>query len=285
MKSLINFLIIGSISLLNMHGEIDRSYAQGRSLADIKLQAIVDAQNSFLEQLESNPKNFSEVEKERGFSKLFKEYEDFIINNPNCIHADIIYGKLLRKAGLNKKAYVVFLKANNKNPNVGVVKQQIGNFLAEEGEYGLALTYFLQAIEIEPNEAIYHYQLGELLHRFKKSFLASNILNEEKFDIQMLNAFDKAKELSPDSWVYQVRYAEAFFDINRPRWEEALRLWESLELQAPNIWEKEVVFLNEARVQIKRKDYIKAKECLAKVYLPSLEKSRRELLELIPIDY
>lgn len=284
MKNLILFLITVYASIFMMYGEINTNFANTQSLADIKLQAIVETQNALLTQLQSNPEYYSEIEKERRFIDLFKEYEEFILNNPNYIHADILYGKLLRQAGLTKKAYRVFLNANKKDPNIAVIQQQIGNFLAEEGEYALALNHFLQAIELEPKEAIYHYQLGELLHRYKKSFLAANILSEDKFDHQMLNAFCKARELGNDSWVYQVRYAEAFYDVNKPRWDDALILWKNLEDQAPNTVEKEIVFLNQARIQIKKKEYKQAKECLAKVYSPSLEKSRRELLELIPID-
>lgn len=299
MKYLINVFIIAIASALSlvMHADVAHvgnsnnvSHAQNlttqaitcQSLADIKLQSIVEAQNALLSKLESNPSAFSEMEKERRFNDIFNDYEDFIAKNPNNIYAAIFYGKLLRLTGLSGKAYTVFLTAHKANPNIGVIKQQIGNCLAEEGEFALALNYFLQAITLEPSVALYHYQLGELLRLFKNSFITLGILSTDSFDKQMLNAFRKAKELEPRTWVYQVRYAEAFYDIHKPLWDEALLLWKNLALLAPNTWEKEIVSLNQARVQIKRKHYSQAKECLANVYSPALEKSRRELYELIP---
>lgn len=287
MKYLINLLIIFNISVTVIFADtshLTTQPASSQSLADIKLQRIIDAQNALLSELELQPSNFTEVEKERRLNAIFKDYEDFISNNPDDVHAAILYGKLLRLTGLSRKAYAVFLAANKKEATIAVIKQQLGNCLAEEGEYALALSYFLQAIDLEPSVALYHYQLGELLRLFKNSFIASGILSEDKFDKQMLNAFYKAKELAPNTWVYQVRYAEAFFDINKPRWDDALKLWQNLASKVPNIWEKEIVLLNLARVQIKRRQFKQAKDCLANIYSPVLEKSRRELLELIPID-
>lgn len=252
------------------------------TLADRKLEGILNLQNEFLKELEKWPERFTENERDRRFYDIVKEYKVFIGEHLNHIEAYVLYGKFLRMGGLVEEANRVFLEANRRDPGVAVVKQQIGNYLAERGDYGLALPYFLSAIEIEPGVAVYHYQLGELLSTFKESFLASRILTPEALDKQLLHAFCRAREIEGDSWVYQVRYAEAFYDIDRPRWEEALRLWKELEKLAPTVQEKEMVLLNEARVLIKLERYGEAKRCLANIFCREFEKSRRELVELIP---
>lgn len=251
------------------------------TLAERKLEKIVSEQNAFLSELLAHPDRFTENEEIRRFDEIIKLYDAFLAENPSNVYAHILYGKLLRSAGFIEEANNVFMTANKKDPNVAVIKQQIGNYLAEKGQFALALPYFLSAIEIEPKTAIYHYQLGELLSTFKESFITSKILTPEQFDAQLLNAFYQAWKISP-SWTYQVRYAEAFYDIERPRWAEALGLWKDLEGSSPTTKEKELVFLNEARVLIKLEKYEEAKALLAKVYVPEFEKSRRELLESIP---
>ncbi len=252
------------------------------TLADRKLEKIVHEQNAFLSEIELHPERFTENEEARRFDEIFQEYEAFILENPDNIFAHILYGKFLRQGGAMEESNRIFMIVNSKDPNIAVVKQQIGNYLAEHGQYAMALPYFLSAIEIDPMVAIYHYQLGELLKMFKESFISSGILTREQFDKQMLNAFYQARKIEPESWIYQARYAEAFYDLDRPRWFEALMLWKDLEGMAPTVKEKELVFLNEARVLIKLERYEEARGCLAKVYVPEFEKSRRELLELIP---
>lgn len=282
MKYLINFLLIIITSTIAVFGAGAAGPDLFKTLADIKLKTIVEAQNNLLEKFAAKANQYTELEREQAFDNIFRDYELFIANNPKYIHANILYGKLLRQVGLTAKAHSIFLAAEKKDPKVAVIKQQLGNYLAEQGEYALALVYFLKAIDLEPSTAVYHYQLGELLHLFKRSFLANGIFMPEKLDNEMLNAFYKAGQLDPTSWIYQVRYAEAFYDIDTPRWDEALRLWKNLESITPSIWEKEFVFLNQARIFIKLQKFVQAKEHLAKVYSPNLEKSRRQLLASIP---
>lgn len=282
MKRLINIVSIWILSMVTVFANIPEGLSRSFTLADRKLEGILESQNTLLAQLQVNPAHYTDSERDRRFDSLFREYEAFILDNPDNIYAYILYGKLLRQAGLMEEAHDIFMRANRKNPRISVIKQQIGNYFAEKGEYALALPCFISAIDLEPSIAVYHYQLGELLYRYKKSFINSGISTADKLDNQMLSAFHKAGQLDPTSWSYQVRYVEAFYDIDSPRWNEALALWRNLEEVAPNNWEKEMTYLNQARILIKIKKYEQAKKCLANVYFPNLEKSRRELLQLIP---
>lgn len=262
--------------------EVQMQHPPQMTLADRKLEAIVQDQSGFLSELQDHPERFTASEEGRRFDVLFKQYDSFLLENPKNIFAYILYGKLLRYAGFIEEANRIFMLANEKDRNIAVVKQQIGNYLAEKGQFALALPYFLSAIEIEPKTAIYHYQLGELLTTFKDSFISEKILAPEQFDEQLLHAFYQAEKNDPSSWTYKVRSAEAFYDLNTPNWPMALALWNKLEPFAPNPKEKELVFLNKARVLIKLEQYKQAQEILAKVFSPEFEKGRRELLSMIP---
>ena len=91
----------------------------------------------------------------------------------------------------------VFMRANNMDPNLAVVKQQIGNFLTEKEDYGLAMHYYLNAIELEPGVASCHYGMGELYYQIRNEFVKDGILNEVEFNMQMVTAFKEATRLEP----------------------------------------------------------------------------------------
>lgn len=253
-----------------------------KSLATHTLESIVQEQVALFASIEANPDAYSQNEKERLIDNILKQYEDFLTENPKNVEAFIFYGKLLRQVGHTEEASKAFLAANKIDPDIPVVKQQLGNYLAEKGDYALALPYFMNAIDLSPETPVYHYQLGELLNTYNESFIHDKILTPEQVDAQMLSAFLKAKELEPAQWIYQMRYAEAFYDLNTRQWSRALELWNSLESIAPTSRDTEIIYLHQARVLIKLKNHPQAQDRLAKVFLPELEQSRRELLDQIP---
>ena len=163
------------------------------------------------------------------------------------------------------------------------MKQQIANYLSERGDFALAFSYFLSAIELDPNTAIYHFQLGELLSTYKESFIREKLLTPEKLDNLMQESFLSASTLAPSQWSYQMRFAESFYDIDATSWNNALEAWHALESQAPSQRELEIIYLHQARVQIQLKNHSLAQQKLSKVFMPELEKSRRDLLAQIKI--
>ena len=162
------------------------------------------------------------------------------------------------------------------------MKQQIGNYLIEKGDYELALPYFVSAIEIEPEQAIYHYQLGELLANYRQQFIEQAEMPEAVLDDQMLESFKRAAQLAPNKRQYQIRYAEAFFDAkSTQQWEYALEQWERLEITPDSQLEADIIALQKARVLIELNAPEQAKQSIANVQRPSLEENRQQLLSQI----
>lgn len=252
-----------------------------KSLAEQTLEGIVEEQNTLIRELSQNLSAYPENERDRRIDNILRRYETFLSDNPDSVNGYILYGKFLYAVGLLEDANKAFLMANKKDPNIPVVKQQIGNYLAEKGDFALAYAYFSNAIDLSPNTAIYHFQLGELLHVYKESFIREKIFTPEQLDNLMQESFLKATNLDPNQWAYQMRYGESFYDIDNPNWEKALRLWDNLEAKAGNRRDLEIIYLHQARIQIKLRNYAGAKQKLSKVFMPELEKSRRELLAQI----
>lgn len=238
-------------------------YAEMKTFADAQLEKIAVDHHTLLQNIKNV--SYSEQELSRQSDAVLKDYENFITHNPNFADAYLLYGKLLRTIGEKTLAHAAFIKANKIDPNMPVAKQQIANYLTETGNYSLALAYMLQAAELSPNEAQYHYQLGEILYTYKDTFIQEKILTPESFDNQMLTAFEKAKNLKPEERVLGLRYAEAFYDLCIPQWEQALSEWEKLKQSAPNQLAEQITDLHKARILIILNKIEDAKQCLNQI--------------------
>ena len=164
-----------------------------------------------------------------------------------------------------------------------MVKQQIGNHLAEEGKGKAALTFYLQAVELEPETAVYHFALGQLIYNFKDEFIESGVFTQDALEREMLKAFRKAAKLAPNSFNYQMRLGEAYYDLNSPDWKNALLHWNQVRKQASTTLQIEILDLHRARVLGKLGRSDEAQILLDKIFNPALQNSKRQVLEEIAI--
>lgn len=257
-----------------------RPLPAAQTVADQRLQRIYDAQLEFFAQLEANPDMAAGVRDQRA-QNLISQYQSLLLDNPEYVYGYIMYGKLLRQVGQRELANKAFVKANALDPNIAVVKQQIANYLSEEGDYDLALPYLLSAIRLAPETAVYHYQLGELLHTYRKLFLADGKLAAQVLDKQLQDAFANAARLDPATRIYALRQAESFFDIAEPDWQQALAQWQALEKTAKSEPEKQLILLQKCRVLIALDEKEQAQDTLAAVTESALQGAKQTLLAML----
>ena len=86
-----------------------------------------------------------------------------------------------------------------------------------------------------------------------------------------------AHELAPDRFEFAYRYAESFYDLEKPDWELALKLWSALEEKATTPIERQTMRLHAANILIKldRRDHARA--LLATVDVPELQGQKQRL--------
>ena len=216
---------------------------------------------------------------QRLFQQVAREYEGIIARNPEHLESRLLYGKLLMRYGDSIGARNQFLMAARIDSEVAVIHQQLSTYYAEERDYTRALAYALNAIEIEPDTATYHFGLGQLLAAFRDEFLTGEVFTSYELDSQMLTAFKTACELEPDTLPFQFRYGEAYYDIGKPNWQEALTHWESL-VSHPGLssLQQDAVRLHQARclVGLGRND--EAKSRIDLVRSPELKPSGASIL-------
>lgn len=172
----------------------------------------------------------------------------------------------------------MLLKANQLDPNIPLVKNQLGNYLAEEGKPLQAAPYFIAAIKLEPNEPLYHYQLGTLLAEARDDFLKSGEWTRATIDESMHAAFKRAKELAPERFEFAYRFAESFYDLEKPDWDAALKAWGELEEKAPTSIERQMMRLHAANVCLKGSKRAHAEALLATVDEPKLQAQKEKLI-------
>lgn len=256
---------------------VDPARAAALERAATDLNALVARGDALLDQLARKGADESNIK--RKLQDLIFEYEDFLRANPDFALGYAAYGRLLGRAGMHRQSAGMLLKANQLDPHIPFVKNQLGNYLAEEGKPLEAVNYFLAAIRLAPKEPLYHYQLGTLLHEARDDFLKSGHWTRAQVDEAMHDAFRRASELAPDNFPLAYRYAESFYDLDPPRWDEALKVWGALEDRCDPGLEKETIRLHAANVFIKQGRPDHARLLLNTIHDEKLAAQKQKLLD------
>jgi tetratricopeptide (TPR) repeat protein len=245
--------------------------------AAARLKELVTRQDALL--AAAAKENADEDNLKRDIQNLIFEYDAFLRIYPTFAPGYVTYGLLLGKVGMRRQSSAILLKANQLDPDIPVVKNQLGNYLAEEGEPVAAVNYFIAAIRLAPDEPLYHYQLGTLLAEARDDFLTSGQWTRPQLDKAMHEAFRRAAELASENIAYAYRYAESFYDLAEPSWDDALQVWGALEERvAPGV-ERETIRLHAANILLKQGKPDHARLLLATVSAEPLKGQKQKLLD------
>ncbi|HUG10692.1 MAG TPA: tetratricopeptide repeat protein [Opitutaceae bacterium] len=253
-----------------------------QTLPERELKRAVERERVLLKATADNPMGIDRENVQMQLQEVVQDYERIIRDSPEFVPAYVAYGLLLNKVGERKRATEIFLTANKLDSRIAVVKNQLGNYCAEEGDFQDAMEYYLAAIALEPNEPLYHYQLGTLLHEYRDQFVIAGRLDMSAVKSQSATAFRKAVELAPDSIPYAYRQAESYYDAENPDWSVALAAWHKLrERVVPGI-EQQTIDLHIANILIKQEKFADAHAVLSGVTDPSLSENRQTLVAQMP---
>jgi tetratricopeptide (TPR) repeat protein len=252
--------------------------AETVNMAERSLKKIVERQKEVFAVAVSQGDKLDEGSFKQQIQSITHDYELLLRNNPNFAAGYAAYGYLLSKVDMRKEATAMLLKANQLDPDIPLVKNQLGNMLAEDGKPMQAAPYFIAAIKLEPNEPIYHYQLGTLLVEARDQFLKSGEWTREAIDNAMHHAFQRATELAPERFEFAYRFAESFYDLDKPDWNGALKAWSALEEKAPTPIERQTMRLHAANICLKLGKRDHAKALIETVDEPKLQGQKEKLV-------
>jgi len=252
------------------------------TFAERTLKEIVGRQKAIFERAEAEKEHLDEAWLRGELQALINSYDVLIQKNPEFAAAHAAYGQLLGRVGMDRAAIGILLKANQLDGEIPLVKNEIGRLLAEDGKPAEALPWITAAIRLEPGEPVYHYHLGQLLVEARDELIATGNFTRAKLDEAMLEAFQRAAQLQPANMAYAYRAAEAYYDLETPRWEDALKAWSALEEKAAPGLEQQTMRLHAANVLLKlgRRDHARA--LLITVTEAPLQKQKQTLLDEPP---
>lgn len=249
------------------------------TLAEKNLKDLVARQRNILARAEAEKDHPDEAWLRGELQSVINGYDVIIQKNPDFAAAYVAYGLLLGQVGMTRAAVGMLLKANQLDPDIPLVKNELARFLAEDGKVADAVPWLVAAIELAPQEPLYHYHLGKLLTEGRDELIATGQFTRAALDKTMLDSFRRGAELAPDNFAYAYRQAEAYYDLETPQWEEALRRWSDLEGRAKPGIEQQTIRLHAANVLIRlgRPDHARA--LLITVIEPVLQKQKQTLLD------
>ena len=255
--------------------------AESESLPERTLRGIVERQKQLFAEVEKRGDNVDMDAFRTQAQSIVHDYDRLLATNDKFAAGYAAYGYYLKKVDMRKEAAAMLFKANSLDPNIPLVKNEIGNLLAEDGKPIEAAAYFLAAIKLAPNEPLYHYQLGTLLTEARDTFLKSGEWTRPGIDNSMHQAFKRAAELAPDRFEFTYRFAESFYDLENPDWDAALKAWTGLEEKAQTEIERQTMRLHKANIYLKIGKIEQAKALLATVDDPKLQVQKDRLLPLL----
>jgi len=246
---------------------------------EVDLKALVIRQQALLAQAAKKTSQHELEDLRQPLQELCFQYEDFLRKNPLVAAGYVSYALLLDHPIIDerKRATALLLRANQLDPDLALVKNQLGNHVAEEGKPLEALNYYLAAIRLEPKEALYHYQLGTLLAEARDDFLKSGEWTAAKVDEALLHAFREASRLAPDNWRYSYRFGLAFDEVGSPNWAEALAFWREFESRLKPGVEQQTCRLHQARILAAQGELSQANALLETVTETALAKQKARL--------
>jgi len=253
--------------------------APAETLAERSLVDLVQRQNDIFARAAKEGDHLDEAWLRGELESVLKSYDVLIQKNPEYALAYGGYGMLLGKVGMKKQAVIMLLKANKLDPTLSEVKNQIAVHLAEDGKPVDALPWVTAAIDLEPKKPLYHFQLGELLAAGRSDFIRTGQFDEAKLDQSMLDAFQRASELSPGDFPLAYRHAKAYYELGIPRWAEALTTWEKLEQSALTDTQRQLVRMQRANVLIKLGRPAEARPLLDTITSIDLAAEKQTLLD------
>jgi tetratricopeptide (TPR) repeat protein len=265
-------------ALVTLAGRADTPAPVGETMAEHRLKDVVEHQRVLFADAAAQGSALDQAGFQAQVEQLTREYESLLRDNPTFAAGYASYGYMLWKIGLRKQSVAILLKANQMDPDIALVKNELGNYLAEEGKPLEALNYFLSAVKLEPREPLYHYQLGTLLYEGRDEFLKSGQWSRDSIDHSMLEAFRNAAELAPGRVEFTYRYAESFYDMQDPDWAAALKAWEGMEAHAQSEVERETMRLHQANVLINMGKTDHAKTVLDTISDPTLIGQKQKLV-------
>ncbi len=236
--------------------------------ASVKTRIEIKAAHQAAEAL-SNP---NVTAKER--LRVEQIYYQLVRDNPQSVPAQNATAAFLWENGGAEAAIEHWRIAQRLEPENGEAANSLGGAYLRIGRVREAAEQFLLAVRSESDNPDYHYDLGNVEFVLRHDLAAAWKINSAELLRRALFQFREASRLAPTDLEYARAYAETFYAMPKPDWEEAQIAWQHyLELST----NRDFGYLHLARVSLKRHKKAEALSFLDKISDPSYSQVKEKL--------
>ena len=204
----------------------------------------------------------------RRFEPIRKSYEDFIARHPNYAPARLAYGSFLDDIGDEEGEFEQLDKAREIDPNNAAVWNNLANYYGHNGPVTNAFVYYEKAIAIDSQEPIYYHNFGTTVYLFRKDAREHYHIEEQQVFDKALELYSQAMKLDPTNYALATDVAMTYYGIKPLRADDAVRAWMNALTLAPELAERERVYLHLARIEMAAGRYPESRAHLALVSNP-----------------
>jgi tetratricopeptide (TPR) repeat protein len=197
--------------------------------------------------------------------RLEAGYKHFLNDHPQHTRAMVAYGSLLCDQGSEEEGIRWWKKAIEIDPREAYAYNDLANHYGHNGHAAEALRYYAKAIELVPTEAIFRFNWATTCQLFRNESHAVYGWNTDQIFQHSLEQFRSARDLAPQDFELSSAYAETFYQMPKPDWQEAYQAWQFCLRQPLDDQQRGFVGGHLARVCVRLGRYDEAREWVAKL--------------------
>lgn len=200
-----------------------------------------------------------------------KDYEAFVLKNPEHAGARLAYGSFLSDRGKTLEAKEQWEKAAALDPTNAAAWNNLATYHGHEGQVKKAFEYYEKAIALKPREALYYHNFGTTVYLFRKDAREYWGINEQAVFDKAFKLYFKAMELDPTNFALASDVAQSYYIPKPFRYEDAVRAWKHTLTLAENEKQRQGVYIHLARCEKIAEHFDAAREYLKKITDPFYE--------------
>ncbi len=189
-------------------------------------------------------------------------HERFLQEHPGSAVAHASYAEFLSEENNLRAAIAHWRTAQQLAPGNAAIANALGGAYLRMGKAAASAAEFARAIGLESDNAAYHFNLANVEFMLRHDLTVAWKIELPDVLRLSLAEFREAARLSPNDIEYARAYAETFYGIPDANWSEAEAAWKHVLSLSP---QGDFVYLQLARVSLKRGDAVGARQFLAKI--------------------
>ncbi len=167
-------------------------------------------------------------------ARVAQLYRDLAHKYPDRSAVQKASGDYARRHERLPEAIAALQRAQTLEPGDGETADMLGSTELQLGHTRVASEQFQRAVDARPDNAGEHYTLANVLFLFRHDVAITPTLPDESAVLnKSLAEFRRAAELEPGNLQYAQSYAETFYQLIHPDWEQARTAWKAVLALSP----------------------------------------------------